>query len=68
MSQERKFLIKQTVWCTNNKHKSEVGIIAENEDDAQHDEYSYIVMLHDEKGEMYFEEFLESELELCKSN
>lgn len=68
-----KFKIKQHVWCTNDTHKSEIGVIAEVEEENalvedkngnQHTENSYMVMLHRKSGKMYFEEFLESELEL----
>jgi hypothetical protein len=62
--ENKKFELKQHVWCNNKNHKSEVGVIAEFEEDLLDDEYSYMVMLHDEKGKMYFEEFVESELEL----
>ena len=70
-----KFKIKQHVWCTNDDHKSEVGVIAEVDEenalieDAQgkkHKENTYMVMLHNKKGKMYFEEFLESQLELVQ--
>jgi hypothetical protein len=60
--EERKFQLKQHVWCTNEKFKSEVGVIAEYETDC--DDVSYMVMLHDKEGKMYFQEFLEHELEL----
>jgi hypothetical protein len=62
--EERKFKLKQHVWCNNQQHKSEVGVIAEFEEDDIEGQRSYMVMLHDKKGKMYFEEFLESELEL----
>lgn len=72
-----KFQLKQHVWCTNDTHKSEVGVIAQIEEenavieDAKGNQYrenTYMVMLHRKNGKMYFEEFLESELELVTSN
>lgn len=65
-----KYKIKQHVWCTNERHKSEVGVIAEvveeKAKDGAHEENLYCVMLHYPNGKMYFEEFFESELELVQ--
>lgn len=71
---ETKYKIKQHVWCTNERHKSEVGVIAEiveekalvKTKDGEHEENLYCVMLHYPTGKMYFEEFFESELELVQ--
>ena len=62
-----KYKIKQHVWCTNERHKSEVGVIAEVvEEKSLVKENLYCVMLHYPNGKMYFEEFFESELELVE--
>ena len=66
-----KYKIKQHVWCTNERHKSEVGVIAEEKalvktKDGAREENLYCVMLHYPNGKMYFEEFFESELELVQ--
>lgn len=69
-----KYKIKQHVWCTNERHKSEVGVIAEvveekslvKTKDGAREENLYCVMLHYPNGKMYFEEFFESELELVQ--
>lgn len=61
-----KYKIKQHVWCTNERHKSEVGVIAEvveekslvKTKDGVREENLYCVMLHYPNGKMYFEEFL----------
>lgn len=73
---ETKFKIKQHVWCTNERHKSEVGVIAEVAEvnalvktkDGERKENLYCVMLHYPNGKMYFEEFFESELELVQQS
>ena len=70
-----KYKIKQHVWCTNETHKSEVGVIAEvveenalvETKEGTHEENLYCVMLHYPTGKMYFEEFFESELELVQN-
>ena len=69
-----KYKIKQHVWCTNERHKSEVGVIAEvveekalvKTKDGAREENLYCVMLHYPNGKMCFEEFYESELELVQ--
>ena len=69
-----KYKIKQHVWCTNERHKSEVGVIAEvveekalvKTKDGAREENLYCVMLHYPNEKMYFEEFFESELELVE--
>lgn len=71
---ETKYKIKQHVWCTNERHKSEVGVIAEVAEenalvktkDGTREENIYCVMLHYPTGKMYLEEFFESELELVQ--
>lgn len=71
---ETKYKIKQHVWCTNERHKSEVGVIAEvveenalvKTKDGTREENLYCVMLHYPTGKMYFKEFFESELELVQ--
>lgn len=61
-----KYKIKQHVWCTNERHKSEVGVIAEvveekslvKTKDGAREENLYCVMLHYPTGKCISRNFL----------
>ena len=70
---ETKFKLNQHVLCTRQgSEEPEIGVIAEvdeldalreDEEGRQWEENTYMVMLHNERGKMVFEEFLVSDLE-----